>query len=69
MNQVKCIFNFRTCNYELRYFSISNDKERINLFSLFDYPNSDYMKWKSIVDIHDTIKMNNNTTKDNTTKQ
>ena len=43
---IKCIFNLRTLNYELKYFFLDNNKVLIDLKSSVDYNISDFTKWK-----------------------
>ena len=41
---IKCVFNLRTLNYELKYFYLDNDKVMIDWKSSVDYTNSDFTK-------------------------
>ena len=59
---IKCVFNLRTLNYELKYFSLDNDKVMIDWKSSVDYTNSDFTKWKLSFKKIDKNKTTPNTT-------
>ena len=43
-------FNIRTLNYELKLFSLNNNREVIDWTSNVDYSTTEYNKWKSSLD-------------------
>ena len=47
---IKCIFNIRTLNYELKLFSLNNNRVVIDWTSNVDYSTTEYNKWKSSID-------------------
>ena len=47
-NTVKCVFNYKSLTYELRYFNIVNDKSIINWNKPVSFHESDYDKWSNL---------------------
>ena len=57
----KLLFNIRTLNYELKLFSLNNNRVVIDWNSNVDYSTTEYNKWKSSIDNNQkTYNINSN---------
>ena len=53
---VKCVFNYRSLSYELRYVDLIDIKTIINWKQTVSYLNSDYDKWNNVYLKSESIK-------------
>ena len=58
---IKCVFNNHTLTYELRTFSLNDERIVIECNYIIEYTISDYNKWKLLLDNNNKSSYNSST--------